>query len=450
MSLAAHQNSGTMAVPVTQAVVPPSPVATSAVTVVGTSAVSTNTLRSQRIITSPMQNPTVVSIAGLVPAQLPQGAQRLTVLAGTSNSQVKNVIGTPTCVTSKHLTPAQLHMLRQASLKSQIRIHPNALPQGSKTSTVTIGGQPAVVQFGQAQQRPQFIRQGAVTVAGKASGLVRAANENEVAIVFKKPQPKLTAATATGTVQTSNVSGNIMTSQVFAQAIQQASTSGTQVATIVKAIPANSSGMSQTVTLPVTGVTLATASGKSITPTVKTATSQQIQQMQIRQQLLAQKKLAANAQKLSIAQVAGKSNMQAQLIVGPKPLPTTMTVQQFQQVIKSTPLSVPQSPVILTKGGSRVIPVNTGQGGKQTIQVVAASSQAINSALRTQNTTSISGIKLQNAVTSSQQAALLSQVSAALNQNISVRQNSPVRLQTSTGQPVVSVTVQSAPPSQNP
>lgn len=107
------------------------------------------------------------------------------------------------------------------------------------------------------------------------------------------------------------------------------------------------------------------ASGKNLTPTLKT-NANQIRQLQLQQQLLAQKKLSG--QKLSIAQVAGKNNMQTQLIVGSKPLPTAMTVQQFQQVIRS-PLNVSQGPVVLAKGPpTRVIPVNT-QGTKQTIQV---------------------------------------------------------------------------------
>lgn len=58
---------------------------------------------------------------------------------------------------------------------------------------------------------------------------------------------------------------------------------------------------SQTVTIPVTGVTLATQGGKTITP-LKTTNPNQLRHLQIQQQqILAQKKLAG--QKLSIAQV---------------------------------------------------------------------------------------------------------------------------------------------------
>lgn len=122
----------------------------------------------------------------------------------------------------------------------------------------------------------------------------------------------------------------------------------------------------QTVSIPVTAVTLGTAV-KALTPTLKTTTPQQLRQLQVQQQLLAQKKLV-NQKITGIAQVAGKGGVATQVIVGSKPLSTAMTMQQFQQVIRS-PLTVPQGPVVLAKAQPRVIPVNTGQGTKQTIQV---------------------------------------------------------------------------------
>lgn len=115
-----------------------------------------------------------------------------------------------------------------------------------------------------------------------------------------------------------------------------------------------------------TGVTLG-AAVKALAPGIKATTPQQIRQLQIQQQqLLAQKKLT---QKIAgIAQVTGKSGVATQLIVGSKPLSTAMTMQQFQQVIRS-PIQVQQGPVVLAKAPSRVIPVNAGQGTKPTIQV---------------------------------------------------------------------------------
>lgn len=107
---------------------------------------------------------------------------------------------------------------------------------------------------------------------------------------------------------------------------------------------------------------------KALAPgALKTTTPQQLRQLQLQQQLLAQKKLV-NQKITGIAQVAGKGGVATQVIVGSKPLSTAMTMQQFQQVIRS-PLTVPQGQVVLAKAPSRVIPVNNPQGAKQTIQV---------------------------------------------------------------------------------
>uniref|UniRef100_A0A6P7G1I3 Helicase domino-like isoform X1 n=1 Tax=Diabrotica virgifera virgifera TaxID=50390 RepID=A0A6P7G1I3_DIAVI len=409
--------------------------ATTTAPVVSTAATPPNALRTQRIIASPIQTPTVVSVSGLSAAQLQAATQRLIVSAGSSGQG--KVVATTTALQGKAIGQAQLAMIRQANIKQQLRLHTGNLPaQGVKTSTVTIGGQQTVVQFTQAQPRAQFIRQGTVTVGGK-TGITRPVTESEVAQLLKKQhqlqQQKLSTSSG-GTIQS-------LSPQVLAQAIQ-AGTSGASVATLVKTV-SSTPGATQTVTIPVTGVSLS-AQGKNLAPSLKTTNANQLRQFHLQQQLLAQKKLSG--QKLSIAQV-GKNNMQAQLIVGSKPLSTAMTVQQFQQVIRS-PLNVSQGPVVLAKGPpTRVIPVNT-QGSKQTIQVVAAgSSQALNTALRPQAGTStlagaLTGIKVQGASGTTQQA-LLSQVSAALNQNVAgMRQGSPVRIQTSTGAPLVAVNVQ--------
>lgn len=62
---------------------------------------------------------------------------------------------------AKSISSAQLAMIRQANLKQQLRLHASTLAaQGVKSSTVTIGGQQAVLQFTQAQPRAQFLRQG--------------------------------------------------------------------------------------------------------------------------------------------------------------------------------------------------------------------------------------------------------------------------------------------------
>lgn len=85
------------------------------------------------------------------------------------------------------------------------------------------------------------------------------------------------------------------------------------------------------------------------------------------------------------------------------------------------------------------------------VQVVAATSQGLATAIRPQVSSTLAGalanIKVQGATASSQaQQTLLSQVSAALqSQNVGVRQSSPVRIQTASGTPIVAVTVQNAP-----
>ncbi|KYB25569.1 hypothetical protein TcasGA2_TC034326 [Tribolium castaneum] len=406
-------------------------------TVSSTPATPPNTIRSQRIITSPLQASTVVSVAGLSPAQLQAATQRL-IVSGSSPGQTKTE-GTPTAIQAKSISSAQLQLIRQqagATFKPHVRLQSGTISgQAVKNSTVTISGQQAVVQFTQAQPRAQFVRQGTVTVGTKA-GITRTVTESEVTQLLKKQQQQktITAAVATGT-QASNIQG--LSSQVLAQAVQQAGTSGTQVATLVKAV-SNTGGVTQTVTIPVSGVSIANT-GKTGTPTIKAANTQQIRQFQIQQQLLAHKKLGT--QKLNIAQVGGKNNVQTQLIVGPKPLSTAMTVQQFTQVMRA-PLGITRGPVVLAKGTPRMIPVNTSQGTKQTIQVVAATSQALNSALRPQGSSTLAGalagIKVQGQ--GSTQAQLLSQVSAALQNQTVVRQGSPVRLQS--GASIVAVTVQ--------
>lgn len=79
------------------------------------------------------------------------------------------------------------------------------------------------------------MRQGTVTVTGK-QGITRTVTESEMAQLLKRQQQlqqqkALAAATGGQATTIQNISP-----QVFAQAIQQAGTSGTQVATLVKAV----------------------------------------------------------------------------------------------------------------------------------------------------------------------------------------------------------------------
>lgn len=97
-------------------------------------------------------------MSGLSPAQLQAATQRL-IVSGTAG-QAKAVVGGTATVTGKTISPAQLQMIRQATLKQQqLRLQPGSLTaQAVKTTTVTLTGQPALqVQFTQAQSRTQVI-----------------------------------------------------------------------------------------------------------------------------------------------------------------------------------------------------------------------------------------------------------------------------------------------------
>lgn len=102
----------------------------------------------------------MVSVSGLSPAQLQAATQRL-IVSATAANQAKAVAASTSGMQGKSISPAQLALIRQANIKQQLRLHTSTLAaQGVKTSTVTIGGQQAVVQFTQAQPRAQFVRQG--------------------------------------------------------------------------------------------------------------------------------------------------------------------------------------------------------------------------------------------------------------------------------------------------
>lgn len=80
------------------------------------------------------------------------------------------------------------------------------------------------------------MRQGPVTV--NKQGITRTVTESEMAQILKNKQQQLQQQKVLAAVAASSAQSNTMqnlSSQVFAQAIQQAGTSGTQVATLVKA-----------------------------------------------------------------------------------------------------------------------------------------------------------------------------------------------------------------------
>lgn len=71
--------------------------------------------------------------------------------------------------------------------------------------------------------------------------MARTVTSNEMAQLIKRQQQlqqqKVLAAVAAGGTQTTTIQN--ITPQAFAQAIQQGGTSGTQVATLVKAVPSS-------------------------------------------------------------------------------------------------------------------------------------------------------------------------------------------------------------------
>lgn len=104
----------------------------------------------QRIVASPLQGPTVVSVSGLSTAQLQAAANRLIVSPGQ---------GKTVTVAGKTISPAQLQLMKQHSNLRQMRLQPGTVTSpGVKTTTVSIAGQTAVqVQFTQAPQRTQVL-----------------------------------------------------------------------------------------------------------------------------------------------------------------------------------------------------------------------------------------------------------------------------------------------------
>lgn len=149
------------------------------------------TVRTQRIVASGVQGAAVVSVAGLTQAHL---AQRLIV---TGQAVAKTAVsGAQTSATTgKTITPAQLQFYRQQALKQHMKLQQAGLQTAGtvKGQTVTIAGQPvsqvqvAVSQPG--QQRAQFVRQTAVTVAtGGKQGITRTVSETEMAALIKRQQ----------------------------------------------------------------------------------------------------------------------------------------------------------------------------------------------------------------------------------------------------------------------
>ncbi|XP_075220289.1 domino helicase isoform X2 [Lycorma delicatula] len=390
----------------------------------------------------------------------------------------------------KAFTPAQLqvyqHQLRQQQQLRQLQVQARAAATGSN-ATATQQKVPTVAVTSSTTSSPRVQQV-------KQSGVTRTMTESEMAALLKRQQvaSTKTAAVASGVLAgpsggttaavAKTVTTNLTPAQILAQAGLQAQQPG-QVTALVKTAPPTH--------MPVTGLTLPQV--KVGTAGMKAGATQQIRQLTLHQQLLASQRKIQSQKVTQLGQVmvAGKTGVPAQLIVqSQKPMSTTMTMQQIQQVIKHvqpqhiTHVSTsgvsgsgtaqagqvqPQviSHAVLTKtgqgtvttlGSTRVIPVATTQQSLKQIQVVTASqgsgvrtsvsNVSLDSTGRPNVSVAAGGLSgtIKVGSTVSQQA-LLSQVSAALQQGqgIAVRQ-SPVRLATSSGgTPLVAVAVSQAP-----
>ncbi|XP_062544529.1 helicase domino isoform X2 [Armigeres subalbatus] len=452
---------------------------------------TTSALRAQRIVAPPgtlqevvlhqrsgSQSPTVVSVSGLgqglTQAQLQTAQLRLS-MAGQQVSGVvaKGIsVGTVTSA-GKPINTSQIQFYRQQPIRQQLKVlHPSAA-QGGTTVLQQAGGQPTlvspaiiqgnIIQTGTVGQAVQVQSAGqkvsVATVSTSSAAAVTTTHAGTIATVQVAPgQQRTQFIKQVGTKQmiTRPVTEGEMQmmmkrqiisqqhkqqlmpqTQIFAPAnlqVQQAGTSGQQIATLVK----TSSG-----TVAATGMTLSQVKPGQL----KTISNpSQVRQIHLQQQIIAaQRKTGKMTQ---ITQVAGKSGQPTQLFVqGPKNLPAgTVTVQQIQQVIRhAQPASLAAGgQIVLGKNSvGRVIPVSVSQQAnqRQTIQVVTATSAAqaiaagnIRAHVPTQN---IGTIKVAAGATPAQQQQAI--LTALQNQQ---RQNaSPVRLQTSSGS-LVAVTVQ--------
>ncbi|KAG7202050.1 hypothetical protein KM043_004731 [Ampulex compressa] len=366
-------------------------ISSSASTTVATSTASSKAHRGGATLAlqeATRATPTVVSVANL------QAAQRIATASLVSAAQSsggvvgqKGLVGVTvaTASGSKTLTAAQLQYYRQQQQVLLRQQQLKVLQAG--------GGQKVSVAVSAAQQRATLMKQGlsaaAVTQPGVAKQTVaRTVSETEMAALIKR-QALHQQAKAVAQVQVPTQPG-LTPAQIFAQAglqVQQAGTStgGTPVATLVKT--ANMAG-------------------------VRTATPQQIRQLALHPQIITPRKLPA--QKVAqLAQVAGKTGVQTQLIVQQKSLPATMTVQQIQQVMKhvqpsamqqfthvSTGQAVSQAgQVVLAKSPlqTRVIPVASA-ALKQTIQVVTATNAQLRQATPAQANTAAATATATNSI----------------------------------------------------
>ncbi|CAH1401524.1 unnamed protein product [Nezara viridula] len=246
--------------------------------------------------------------------------------------------GTPAAKGTKTLSAAQLQIYRQqqALLRQQQQQQLRVLQSRSGATATAAQKVSVAVTSSTPSQRVQQVK-----------GVTRAVSDSEMVALLKRQQ-----------AAKSSTQGNLTSAQILAQAgiqAQQTAASGQQVgqvATLVKTVPATS--------LPVTGLTLPqmkAALGSGLK--ANAVSSQQIRQLSIQQQLIAQHRKIPQQRVAQIGQVATKGGATAQLIVqSQKSMPTTVTMQQIQQVMKQVqPQHVVSVSAVLQGGGAVRQPV---------------------------------------------------------------------------------------------
>ena len=364
-------------------------------------------------------------------------------------------------VTNQRLTPQQLQLLKQQAMnkkaQEQQQLKQRLASVSSATATVATAGAVTTTLA----TAGKLTVTGAVPASiGRGQMINRQTIRNITDPEFKALLAKQGGAVKVGQGGVVQVSANSMTAAQLQQlGIQVATSSNSGTGgTLVKTVSAPVQGTSKAVTIAgVPGVNLPTGQLKAVPTGRGTAVKgspQQMQQLQIQQQLkLLQQKGGLQGQRVALS--TGGKGVPTQLIVpgGNKGLPTAVTVQQLQQIVKGAGLAGGQGQVIqgqqilshvVKPGGqtvqARVIPVSGGAGrGQQTIQVVTATPQrqgapnvTINQMGRAPGAgelTAGNNIKIQVPQGASHQQ-ILSQISTALagagnGQNVSVAVRTP-------------------------
>ena len=231
--------------------------------------------------------------------------------------------------------------------------------------------------------RTQFIKQ----IGPGKQTMARSVTEGEMqTLVVKRQFISQQQAQGQGQQQTA---GDQHKTQVLSQAqiyspasvqVQTAvsSASGTTVVVSQGQVTAGTSGTGQQIQATLvktssvggspTAMTFSQVKGGQIKATM--ANANQVRQLQMQQQLYAQRKAAvggATGKATPIGQIPNKAGLPTQLIVNPKNLPVAM--QQFQVIRHAQPGTLATAGLVLSKNMGRMIPASSQSNSRPTIQV---------------------------------------------------------------------------------